>query len=154
MESMEYEVVRARKFEVVDEAGRVRAAIGPGPENSTGMQFYNDKREVKVEMSVDSDGSASLLLRNAGDNSRVALSSEEPHMALTYSIGDGDSWAMAFTGVSTPGLNESAGNNRPTIILSRNGRPRLFVALIDGIPVIAMYDEHGNEVWRQTGIPE
>src|SRR5215204_2485385 len=111
MESMEYEVVRARKFEVVDEAGRVRAAIGPGPENSTGMQFYNDKREVKVEMSVDSAGSASLLLRNVCDNCSVGLSSEEAHMAVTYSMGEGDCWAMAFSGGSTRGLNESAENN-------------------------------------------
>jgi hypothetical protein len=154
MESMEYEVVRARKFEVVDEAGRVRAAIGSGPENSTGMQFYNDEREVKIEMSVDSDGSASLLLRDAGDNSRVALSSEEPFMTLTYSGGDGDSWAVGFTGIGGPGTNENARSQQPSLVISRDGRTRILVTLIEGIPLIAMYDEHGNEVWRQTGIPE
>ena len=52
MERVEYEIVRARKFEVVDERGQLRGGMGPGPEGSTGMQFYNEEGEPKVEISV------------------------------------------------------------------------------------------------------
>jgi hypothetical protein len=133
------EVVRARKFELVDEQGKVRAALGPGPEEGdVGMQFYGSAGEIRVELSVYQSGLTALALRDPHGEQVAALSVGEgaPMLALnSWSVG-GDSWSIALTG-SMPDNPET---QRCSLVLSKEGLPRLLVTLMgeEGQPAVVM----------------
>lgn len=152
MERQEYDIVRARKFEIVDEEGQVRAAIGPGEEGSTGVQFYDREGEAKIQLSVSSSGSGELWLRDSSGSDQAAIYTESgdgPFVSLTHT-GEGaeESWAVGLSGIG------QQGERSPSVALTAGASPRVLITVLkDGPPCIILYDEEGNEVWRQVGLP-
>jgi hypothetical protein len=144
----EFDVVRAKRLELVDRADRVRAAMGPGPDGEVAMHFYDGAGQIKMEMAVGDDGRADLSLRD-GSGQETAL----------ISVGDGDHATMCLTsvdqesgeswGVGLIGARREGESPRGlSLTLSEGGSPRLLVTLLKGgSPCIVMYDDQGNEVW-------
>ena len=143
------DVVRARRFEVVDEEGRLRAVIGPGPENATGMQFYAEDGTARVELSLSGDGAAALYLRDAEskDIAMISLDAEGvPSVTVTRS------GEHAAGGVGLLGSDPESGGRQGAVILSYEERPRLGLVLAaDGTPYVGMYDEDGGVSWSKAG---
>lgn len=154
MERKEYEIVRAKKFEVVDETGRLRVAVGPGDENgSVGFQFYSSEGEPKMTLSVDSSGSAQLWMRDKTNEITAAIFTEAeggPFIGLS-NLGENveDSW-----GIGLQGLSSGAEKSHPTVNLATRGNPQILLTIIEGVPYFIMHDEKGNEVWKQVGLPD
>lgn len=67
-ESAAAKVVRARRFEVVDEAGETRAALRVLPDGSPGLDLYDAAGEVRAGLEVNRDGSPALRLADAAGN--------------------------------------------------------------------------------------
>lgn len=150
----EFDVIRAKRLELVDRADRLRAAMGPGPDGEVAMHFYDGAGQTKIEMVVGDDGHADLSLRD-GTGQETALMSvgggDQATMSLSFLDEEsGESWAVGILG---PDRGSEA--RRVSLTLSEGTRPRLLVSLFrDGIPFIGMYDEQGNEVWKQVGEPD
>lgn len=145
LERHDYDVVRARKFEVVDEEDRVRAAIGPGPNGETGVQLYGRDGATRVELSVD-DSSTVFSLRDPSgcDMATLAVGDEgSPTISLTHSGERGESWSIALAG-ENPSEPEV---QRCSLLLTRNKEPRLVLTLMgeDSEPCI-LIREGGNLV--------
>lgn len=138
LERKDYDVVRARKFEVVDEEDRVRAAIGPGPTGETGVQLYGRDGAIRVELSVDESSTVFSLRDPSGrDMATLAVGEEGPStISLTHSGDQDESWAIALAGddPNEPGLQ------RCSLLLTQGQRPRLVLTLMgeDNEPCILM----------------
>ncbi len=59
------EVLRARRLEVVDTAGRVRAALGMASDGSSALGLWDATGRVRIAIVVDPDGSPGLSLHDA-----------------------------------------------------------------------------------------
>jgi hypothetical protein len=59
------EVLRARRIEVVDTAGRLRIALGVASDGSPGLGFWDTTGRVRIALVVDPDGSPGLSLHDA-----------------------------------------------------------------------------------------
>lgn len=141
------DIVRAKKFELVDDRGRLRAALGPGPEEGqTGMQFYGPSGEVRFELAVEDDGPTDIYLRDRHGEEIAGLSvgGETPLVSLTRTGAEGDSWGIALTGQQP----ETPETQRCSLILSEGGRPRLIVTLMgrEAQPAIVMRE--GDDLVR------
>jgi hypothetical protein len=146
----EYEIIRARKFELVDEAGNMRAAMGPGPRGAAGVQFYDKQGTPKIEMSVSEDGSGSLTLRDKSGNITASTFTDDPRISLTYiDQGSEESWGVEMSIIGKEGEFQA-----PGVTLAKDGQPRLYVSLTEGVPFIHTRDEQGQRVARQVGLPD
>ena len=67
------EVVKARRFEVVDDSDRVRMRALVTPEGETRMEILDPQGRVRGEMALDADGNPRLCLRDEGNVPRAAL---------------------------------------------------------------------------------
>jgi len=79
------EVLRARSFEVVDAAGRVRIALAVGRDGSSGLGLYDVAGRVRGVLSVLPDGSPGLGLYDAAGQARIGLGllpDESPWLSL------------------------------------------------------------------------
>lgn len=55
-------VVRARKFELVDEAGRMRAQLGLPVEDAPSLALYDEEGKNRARLSLHGDGRPGLIL--------------------------------------------------------------------------------------------
>lgn len=143
LERQEYDVVRARKFEVVDEEDKVRAAIGPGSDGETGIQLYGRDGSIRATLSV-SDGSTTFSLRDASGRDMAALAVGDegpPTISLTHSGDQDESWAIALVGENQ---NEPE-FQRCSLLLTQGQQPRLVLTLMgeDNEPCILMREGGG-----------
>jgi hypothetical protein len=67
------EVVRAKRFEVVDDQGKRRAALGLTADGSPAFWLYDATGKTRVELHVLPDGSTDLLLYDAAGERRAWL---------------------------------------------------------------------------------
>lgn len=68
------EVIQARSFEVVDDEGRVRAALRIVPDGSPSLLFLDAHGKPRALLNTDPDGAAGLALYDAGGKPRALLS--------------------------------------------------------------------------------
>jgi hypothetical protein len=135
------DVVQARRFEVVDAAGRVRATLGVSTE----------------------EGKARLVLFDAAGKGDAWLE-VSPHGMPSLMLFDPMGKGRAFLEVVLPGspsltLSDAAGQRAALTVLP-NGIPRLVLfdaaekqraaleVLPDGRPDLELYDAAGKVIWK------
>lgn len=128
LERHEYDIVRARKFEMVDEQDRVRVAIGPGSGSSTGIQLYDEEGNSRAELSVWEDGSTIFqMTEDGGDTVSLAVGDGTPTVSVSNTSGsEENSWAIALAGEdpNQPYLQQCS------LIASKGGKPQLVLTLM------------------------
>ncbi len=67
------DVVKARRFEVVDAAGKIRASLGVLPSGAPGLGLSDAAGDLRVTLAVNADGGPNLALFDAAGKLRVAL---------------------------------------------------------------------------------
>jgi hypothetical protein len=68
------DVVRARRLEVVDAAGKTRAGLSLGPDGGPRLLLFDASEKPRATLSVDSKGSPRLLLSGEAGKTRASLS--------------------------------------------------------------------------------
>lgn len=145
MNRLESDIVRAQRFEIVDDQGRVRAAIGPGPNGEAGAQIYGSDGAIRVELSVDDDSTV-FTLRDPGSQDIVSLAVGQgtpsislTHAAIAVAEGEADpdeSWSIAMTGENP----DEPDLQRCSLLLTQGRKPRLVLTLLgeDNEPCVLM----------------
>jgi len=68
------DVVRARRFEVVDAAGKARGLFGLESRGTSGLYLYDAAEKPRMGMSFSPSGEAGLILMDSAGSLRVVLS--------------------------------------------------------------------------------
>lgn len=132
------DVVRARKFEMVDTAGKVRARL----EDFSGPQLAlsDDKGQLRVTLGSGPGGSVALHLRDEQGQGRVVLSfisglSGGPSLSLRDSEGKEQAGLYTFSrGQPSLFMQDGAGKWRAALGLDGGGRPSLTLSDAAGNP--------------------
>jgi len=98
-------VVRAKRIEVLDKQGRLRAVFGMAKEDKPGIALYDKSGGVSFVVGVDADGRASLSVQGKGGS----------NVALTV-------WPNGSTGLI---LHDNKGKVRGVLRISEKGSPVL-----------------------------
>jgi hypothetical protein len=65
--------LRARRLTLVDDAGRVRATLGPAADGSTALRLYDTDDRARVELAIEPSGVTLLTLRDGDGEFRTSL---------------------------------------------------------------------------------
>jgi hypothetical protein len=145
------EVIRAKRFEMVDDEGQARVVLGTQDETS-GLMLLDSNGQSVAELAVSDDtGSAMLSLYDERGSLRASLDldadgsptvglydiSGEPRISL--GIAEGGSPVLDFTGPFGEArmslVMDGEGNDRATIRVDKDGTPFLEFMDADGRPV-------------------
>jgi len=80
------EVVRARRFEVVDAAGKTRASLCLFPDGSSALRFHDAAGRVRAAMGMTEDSVPALELMDRDGNLRAALGATSLHAVRTDEV--------------------------------------------------------------------
>ena len=157
------DVVRARRFEVVDAAGKERAVLGVFSDDVTALRVYDATGKMMLMgLGVTRDDEAGLGLRDAAGKLRAGLNVTSDGSPLLLLLDAAEKARAGLrilpTGVPMLDLNDTAGEIRMSLSVSSDSGPvfRLFDAAgkmgaglgmtPDGIPGLVLYDtaEHGR----------
>ena len=128
------EVVKARRFEVVDPAGKTRVRLDAGNGGSSGLDLYDAEGKMRVRLRVDPVGTGVLDFWDAGGKSRAFL------------------YLRALDGQPGLSLSDAAGKMRAHLSVSRHVGPSLILCdqagkmrasmslLPDGQPILSLHD--------------
>jgi len=148
------EVIKAKRFEVVDKDGKRRAELSL----IVGEPFLrlNDKRgQYRVELGVVSGGYIGLVDQNSMIRVGLGLGKDgEPGLSLYDKNGKGRA-ALRLNENGEPGLrlNDKNGKSRALLgllkngepylaLYDKNGKPRASLRLLDGEPLLALADKN------------
>jgi hypothetical protein len=67
------EELRARRLVLVDEAGRVRATLGPAADGSTALRLLDADERTRAELAIDANDGTMLTLRDGAGEFRCSL---------------------------------------------------------------------------------
>ena len=115
--------LRARRLTLVDDAGRVRATLGPTADGSTALRLYDADDRARAELAIDSGGATMLTLRDAAGEFRSSL-------------------VVAAEGATRLHLHGA-----PAVSLhDENGQPRALIGLdeFSGMATLSCVDAEGN----------
>jgi hypothetical protein len=118
-EQVAEEVVRAKRFEVVDDEGEVRITLDAGPGDEAAVMAVQDRQgNNRAGFGILEDGSVALVLKDAEGNRRASL-----------------------------GIGEEAGDKPPRLTIADSlGRARVEIAVMDnGNVQIALADKWGQK---------
>ncbi|NIM07408.1 MAG: hypothetical protein GTO55_11820 [Armatimonadetes bacterium] len=155
------EVVRAHRFEVVDDAGRVRAALGVR-HDGIGLFLFDKEEKQRILMTVTEDGGQWLLLSDEEGHPRAALhgggSIDETYLRLSDKEGKATATMDVLLGSPSVNLRDKEGRTRATLGLSHDAHPSLelcdekgksragLMVSNDGRPGLVLYDVKGEEI--------
>ena len=83
------EVVCARRFEVVDSAGKVRAHLGAGEDGVVGLKLYSSKGKVNAVLALTPEGEATLTLSQAKGKPAVVVIASLAKGLFGFFVDDG-----------------------------------------------------------------
>ena len=112
------EVVRARRFEMVDAAGKARAVLSVLPDGRTGLLLVDAGGKGRVILRLHSDGTPVLALYDAAGKERASLS-------------------LLPDGSPALGFHDAAGKTRAALSV----RP-------DGTSTLVLADAAGKVIWK------
>ena len=158
------DVVKARRFEVVDAAGEVRAvldvtkdisglalfgAAGKGsvglavaPDGSSGLALRDAARKRRLSLAVDPDGTPSMGLSDAAGMFQVSLSAD-PNGSIGLALAAAPRKPMGFLGVLPNKKGLGLG------LLDEAGKLRMWLAVYpDGAPHLILMDTAGSVIWQ------
>jgi hypothetical protein len=133
------ESVRARRFELVDDKGLVRAVLGTQPgSGAPGFLISDASGRARLALHVSAEGAPAMDLLDATGAPRVHVAAAEGGTPTVTVFGSPDRPAQALLTVTEEGS--------PQIRLaSADGRTRLFASLQpDGTPYVSLMDAEGR----------
>jgi hypothetical protein len=152
-------IIRAKAFEVVDDAGAVRASLAMGVDNDrTGLILYDkvgklraglvaigdhaalglyEAEKLRAEMETNSDG-AGIVLNDKAEKPRVRLATNDDDTALSLY----DKAGKQRVGMGTNGDGEVLG------LFDKAGKPRADLAADNDHAGLALYRENGSVLWE------
>lgn len=134
------EVVQAKRFELVDDDGRVRGEMAVGSDGPI-LALFNRHEAPQWSAFVSDDGSSDLYFSDPLSRLRLSVSMGSdgtPELALNDENGD-LRLSISMESDGTPNL----------VMRDQNGNIRLSAWLYDdGVPSIDLWDENGNAISR------
>ena len=127
------EVLRAKRLEIVDDEGRIRASLGTREEGIGGLAVFDasGRRRIALEAGeVDGQGSGLSLLDTNGKTRAVVYAHNDPKKGTAVYLGGEDGTARATLALDESGqafLSVSAGekNRQITVAVDSDGGARL-----------------------------
>lgn len=108
------DVMRAQIFQVIDAAGRVRAALSVAPGGTVGLTLVDAAGERRAVLFIESDGTPGLSLMDAEGKPRAGLT-------------------VSRDGEAVFAVQDTAGKMRAILGMNSDGRP-----------ILALYDAAGK----------
>ena len=153
--------VRARRFELVDESGTVRAILGTQPEHGApGFLVSDGQGRPRIAIHVTPDDSPSLDLLDPSGTPRLHVGLDAAGAPSVTLFGGAPRAAQALFSVTEEGsallrLAQPDGKTRlfcsiqpdgtPYLsLMDRDGQPKLSLALPSGNPALLMLDRGGK----------
>ncbi len=142
---MTEDVARAKRFELVDDEGNVRAVLTPGPEKSVGLSLFDEEDETeRVAFGINAGGTSFAELRNGDGEGGLRLAVEKGGTTVLR-IRDRHGEERANLAFSP----QDAKNNPGSLGIAfadENGNLRAqFGISPDGDANIVLYDKNGTE---------
>jgi hypothetical protein len=122
------EVVRAQKFELVDEKGKVRAELSIHPDGlGPILVMYDQAGDIRADLSVVNDGPARLVFHEKGGKRQAWL--EDSGLTLL----EGLDVRAALSATKDPGPARA--------LYDQAGKQRAALELRDNSPMLRMFDQ-------------
>jgi hypothetical protein len=146
------DVVKARRFEVVDATGKLRVALGVRTHGWAGLTLYDAAGKTRAILTLHADGSPSLYLSDGTEKLRASLgvaANGSPRLSLL----DAAVQTRADLGVLPDGspalyLYDAAGKARATlgcttleVVKTGEARKRAESSLV-------LFDKDGKVIWE------
>ena len=132
------EVVKAKRFEVVDAQGRVRAALGFTEDGKQVLNLSDEAENVRASLRLAPDGSPVLGMRDAAGKAQIMLAMTKEGQMLGMSDGAGNLQAQLF----------AQSDGQSALILHDQNNPRAILALESDGPSLKLYDKDGKVAWK------
>jgi len=161
---MHEKVIRAQRFEIVDDAGQTRVIIGIAKDENPAWAFYDANGIKRAKLTLVKDGEIELELCDEGGTPQAKVAFQPEGLALEkYRAGRETTRAKLGPirdGGFTFSIHDEQGNPRTLIGISEDGtsyqalhdakgRPRAVLALNEqGNPGVAMFDKKDGIVWK------
>src|SRR5262245_12905909 len=118
--------LRARRFTVVGEHGRMRAALGPGAGGAAGLYLYDDEDRPRAEVALDATGAANVKLHDP-DGEVCAWLAVGPHGAPSLYLRGASRHGTGVRGHAQVSIDE---HGCPLLSLhDTDGRARVLLSL-------------------------
>lgn len=170
---MSEDVLRAKRFELVDDNGTVRGGLEVDESSTAYVHLRGVGGTGGVRVAATEDGTAMITLRDEQDRVRGSLayrSTTTTHapgsLGLVFADENGrERIQIGISDIGDPNVtlyNQAGGEvatlstadgDTPALVLSDNqGRPRIGVHVSsDGTPILSILDEHGQNVLGGEG---
>jgi hypothetical protein len=141
------EVVRARRFEVVDAGGKMRALLTLRDGNPS-LMFSDAAGEVRVHLTL-LDGNPSLSFSDAAGKSRVELSVFEghPHLVFYDAAGKVRADLSVFDGNPSLELSDKAGVSRAVLGATSLNTIKTGEVTTRPESSLVLFDKDGKVMW-------
>lgn len=154
------DVVRARRFELVDAEGRMRAALGFLVTGDPALRLFDAAGNTQAQLSVDDEGNLALVLCDAAEKPRASLMVLDdgvPGLFLYDAAGE-EQAQLSVPADGGPGLwlRGAAGGTRALLCVPADGGPalRLYDAKGTGRATIGYCKTIQEKTGRETTFPE
>jgi len=146
------DVVRARRFEVVDAAGKPRAVLRVYSDGSPGLAFSDAAGKARAVLGVFSDGSPGLSFSDAAGKARAVLGvlhDGGPSLAFRDAAGKVRA-AMHMTEDGNPSLRLEDKNGKPRAVLGATSLETTPTAEVTMRPEssLVLFGTDGKLMWK------
>lgn len=123
--------IRATKFVVVDDTGKMRAEFGIMEDHEAGMVIWNEKKTAAVAVSVDHSGMPNIVFQNSKREALLELAMlDDKYPAFIMRDADGKrrlGMVVTESGLVTLRLYDTKKKDRCAISLGPDGDPRIVL---------------------------
>ncbi len=138
-EDVNAEVVRARRFELVDDNDEVRALLATGPDGAASLEFVSDGETLRASIGVNMSGTAVIALRDETGRVRVRVAVESSGSPATFNIRDEADRVRAQMLLHDDAVGITLSN--------ADGEPAAFIqVLADGYAEVGVRDEGSSTI--------
>jgi catechol 2,3-dioxygenase-like lactoylglutathione lyase family enzyme len=133
------DVVRAKRFELMDDEGQVRAFLDTGPADEALLTFYeSDGEAFRVSLGINQEGTAQLNLFDNQKTSRVQVATQAAGKLTLVTLSDEFGMGRVQLSLFSDGrtglaVSDQWGVTRATFQVTEDGQPGLY-----------FHDEDGN----------
>ena len=155
--------VRAKRFVLVEDTGKVRAVLGAATRGAVSLELLDNDGKVRSVLIVDSNGTPRLELFGADEARRIVLSvfPNRSGLGIFGEAGRGGAILDVVTdGTASLGLTDNKERSRAGLQLSSDGttllnfndtNDKIRAALgvgADGSPGFGMWNRDGKRIWQ------
>ena len=140
-----HETIRAKRFELVDDRGLVRAMLYWHGEDTAALEFFEDGQTSRVGIGINPEGTAIVTLRDSAGTIRARIASERSGEPTLFTIRAAPDKIRAQIALDHNGgvgvtLTDQAGRKRTSLEVQP-----------DGLTTLLMYDKDGNPIEGVAG---